>query len=193
VSATQAAGIMLADRSQLLIIDVQERLVPAMSQPEDVVSACAFLGNVAGLCGVPALVSEQYPKGLGNTVPDVISACSKPTVVTKTAFSVARETKILGKLRKKRSDQRRDQIVICGVEAHVCVLQSALELCTLGFEVFVVADAISSRHLGSRDVALSRMAHAGVMPVTREMVAFEWVGDAKAKPFKPVSTLVRER
>lgn len=180
-------------RSQLLIIDVQERLVPAMSEPENVVSACAFLGQVAGLCGVSVMITEQYPKGLGHTVPDVLAACTKPAVVTKTAFSAARETKVIDKLRKKRNDQRRDQIVICGVEAHVCVLQSALELATTGFEVSVVADAISSRHLGSRDVALSRMAHAGVTPVTSEMVAFEWVGDAKTKSFKPVSALVRER
>lgn len=184
---------MHSGRSQLLIIDVQERLVPAMSGPQGVVSACAFMGQVAGLCGVPALITEQYPKGLGHTVPDVAASCAKPVVVTKTAFSVVREPKVIDKLRKKRNDQRRDQIVLCGVEAHVCVLQSALELAELGFEIFVVADAVSSRHLGSRDIALSRMAHAGVIPVTSEMVAFEWVGDAKSKSFKPASALVRER
>lgn len=193
MSVNPANALMHAARSQLLIIDVQERLIPAMSDSAGVVSACTFLGTVAGLCGVPVLISEQYPKGLGHTVPDVLSACAKPVVVTKTAFSAVREAKIIDRLRKKRSDQRRDQIVLCGVEAHVCVLQTALELVTSGFEVFVTADAISSRHLGSRDVALSRMAHAGVVPVTSEMVAFEWVGDAKARNFKPVSALVRAR
>lgn len=193
MSVARSASLMQAARSQLLIIDVQERLVPAMSEPDAVVSACAFLGQVAGMCSVPVVVSEQYPKGLGHTVPEVLAACTKPAVVTKTAFSAVREAKIITRLRKKRSDQRRDQIVLCGVEAHVCVLQSALELVATGFEVFVVADALSSRQLGSRDVALSRMAHAGVIPVTSEMVAFEWVGDAKARPFKPISALVRER
>lgn len=193
MSVARTASVMKVGRTQLLIIDVQERLVPAMSEPDTVVSACAFLGQAAGLCSVPVVITEQYPKGLGHTVPDVLAACSKPAVVTKTAFSAVRETKVITKLRKKRNDQRRDQIVLCGVEAHVCVLQSALELVAIGFEVFVVADAVSSRHLGSRDVALSRMAHAGVIPVTSEMVAFEWVGDAKAKPFKPISALVRER
>lgn len=193
MSVTRAASIMHAGRSQLLIIDVQERLVPAMSEPANVVSACAFLGQAAGLCDVPVLISEQYPKGLGHTVREVLTACAKPAVVTKTAFSAVREAKIIDRLRKKRSDQRRDQIVLCGVEAHVCVLQTALELVAIGFEVFVVADATTSRHLGSRDIALSRMAHAGVIPVTSEMVAFEWIGDAKAKPFKPISALVRER
>lgn len=184
---------MQAQRSQLLLIDVQERLVPAMQDSDGVVGACAFLALAAGHCSVPVLTSEQYPKGLGHTVPPVLEACTRAIVVEKTAFSVAQEKKLLDKLRKKRSDQRRDQIIIGGVEAHVCVLQSALELSTSGFEVFVVADAISSRHIGSRDIALSRMAHAGVVPVTSEMVAFEWLGDAKAKAFKPISALVRAR
>lgn len=184
---------MKADRSQLLLIDVQERLVPAMQDADEVVSACAFLAHAAGHCGVPVVISEQYPKGLGHTVPPLLEATSRPVVVEKTAFSVAQEKKLLDKLRKKRSDQRRDQIIICGVEAHVCVLQSALELSISGFEVFVVADAVSSRHIGSRDIALSRLAHAGVVPVTSEMVAFEWLGDAKAKAFKPISALVRVR
>lgn len=184
---------MKPERSQLLLIDVQEKLVPAMQDPEGVAGACAFLGQVAGHCAVPTLISEQYPKGLGHTVPPVLDACTRPAVLDKMAFSVAQEKRCLERLRKKRSDQRRDQIVIAGVEAHVCVLQSALELSTLGFEVFVVADAISSRHIGSRDIALSRLAHAGIVPVTTEMVAFEWLGSAKAKAFKPVSALVRAR
>lgn len=193
MSASHAGHLMNAGRSQLVIIDVQERLIPAMSEPDAIVSACGFIGQAAGLCSVPVLISEQYPKGLGHTVPDVLTACIRPVVVAKTTFSAVRESRIIDRLRKKRNDQRRDQIVLCGVEAHVCVLQTALELAASGFEVFVVADAISSRHLGSRDVALSRMAHAGVMPVTSEMVVFEWVGDAKSKIFKPISALVRER
>lgn len=191
--SSQMGSVMNADRSQLVIIDVQERLVPAMADADSTISTCAFLGRTAHLTGVPVLITEQYPQGLGHTVPDVLAGCSKPTIVTKTAFSAVRETKFMNKVRKKRQDQRRDQIVICGVEAHVCVLQTALELSSTGFEVFVVADAVSSRQLGSRDVALSRMAHAGVTPVTSEMVAFEWVGDAKAKSFKPLRALVRER
>lgn len=180
-------------RSQLVIIDVQERLAPAMDGPEQVVDTCAFLGEVAGALGIATLITEQYPKGLGNTLPAIVDAATKPAIVAKTAFSAARETKVMDRLRKKRSDQRRDQIILCGMEAHVCVLQTALELKTSGFEVFVVADGVTSRRLGSRDVALSRMAHAGIVPVTSEMVAFEWLGDAKNKAFKHVSSLVRAR
>ncbi len=186
-------AILDAACSQLLIIDVQERLVPAMQDPDGVVGACAFLGEVAGICQVPTLITQQYPKGLGGTVETVLSACKRPTVLDKTAFSAAQAPRVLDRLRKLRTDQRRDQIVVCGVEAHVCVLQSSLDLRRLGFEVFVAADAVSSRHIGSRDVALSRLAHQGVVPVTTEMVAFEWVGDAKAKTFKPVSARVRDR
>ena len=184
---------MQAGRSQLLVIDVQGRLVPAMQDSDAVVGTCAFLGKMAGLSGVPVLITEQYPKGLGPTVIEVLSACAKPVVVEKTAFSAAQEKKAIDKLRTKRSSQGRDQIVLCGLEAHVCVLQTALDLKALGFQVFLVADATSSRRIGSRDVALSRLAHAGVVPVTSEMVAFEWTGDAKAKTFKTMSAMIRER
>jgi nicotinamidase-related amidase len=184
---------MKADRSHLLIVDVQEKLVPAMSGGGDVVGACAFLAQAASHSRVPVLITEQYPKGLGHTVPELVNACSAPETIEKTAFSAAAEPKALKVLRAFRSAERRDQIVVCGVEAHVCVLQSCLDLNALGFEVFVVADGVSSRKVGSRDIALSRLARAGVTPVTSEMVAFEWVGDAKAPAFKPISVLVRER
>jgi microcystin degradation protein MlrC len=85
---------------------VQERLVPAMQDSEAVVGTCAFLGKMAGLCGVPVMVTEQYPKGLGPTVMEVLSACAKPTIVEKTAFSAAQEKKVIDKLRTKRSEAR---------------------------------------------------------------------------------------
>ncbi len=186
-------ALMKADRSHLLMIDVQEKLVPAMSGADDVVGACAFLAQAAHHCTVPVLITEQYPSGLGHTVRELVNACTAPTTIEKTAFSAAAEPRAIEVLRASRSTERRDQIVVCGVEAHVCVLQSCLDLNAMGFEVFVVADGVSSRKVGSRDIALSRLAHAGVTPVTSEMVAFEWVGDAKAPAFKPMSALVRQR
>ena len=188
-----AGSILDSTRSTLLLIDVQERLLPAMDDPAGVVSACAFLGQVAGQVGVPVVVTEQYPKGLGPTAPDLLAVLEKPRIVQKTAFSAAREDKVMDRLRKLRSDKRREQIVIAGIEAHVCVLQTALDLRQAGFEVFVAADATSSRRIGSRDLALSRMAHANIVPVSTEMVAFEWVGDASAPSFKAVSALIRAR
>ncbi|MEM1284802.1 MAG: hydrolase [Pseudomonadota bacterium] len=185
--------VMDAGRSQVLVIDVQERLAPAMEDTDQIVGTCAFLAKVAGLLSVPVLITEQYPKGLGGTLTAITQAATKPAIVSKTAFSAAREPKVMDRLRKKRGDQRRDQAIICGIESHVCVLQTALDLKESGFEVFVVADAITSRRLGSRDVALSRMAHAGIIPVTSEMVAFEWMGDASHKAFKAISALVRDR
>ena len=184
---------MDARRSQLVVIDVQARLVPAMADPDALVDACVFLAQVAGHCRVPVMITEQYPAGLGHTVPSVLAASTRPAVVEKTAFSLAQENRAIDRLRRQRASQGRTQVVVCGVEAHVCVLQSALDLRASGFDVFVVADAITSRRIGSRDVALSRLAHAGIVPVTSEMVAFEWLADAKAKAFKPVSALVRAR
>ncbi|MEM1289473.1 MAG: hydrolase [Pseudomonadota bacterium] len=178
-------------RSVLFIIDVQERLLPAMESAGAVANACVFLGKAAAEAKVPVLVSEQYPKGLGHTVPDVLAALRKPKIFEKTSFSVAGDARIVTHLRKLRAEKRRDQVILCGIEAHVCVLQSALQLMQRGFEVFVAADATSSRKVGSRDLALSRLAHAGVAPVSTEMVAFEWVQDSRSPIFKPVSALVR--
>ncbi|MBV6658337.1 MAG: isochorismatase family protein [Devosiaceae bacterium] len=184
-----------AARSVLLVIDVQERLLPAMDGATELVDSCAFLVSVAAHCAVPVFVTEQYPQGLGPTAPEIAgpAEAAKAKVFDKTAFSAARVGKLIDRLRKLRHEKRRDQIILCGIESHICVLQSAVELKAAGFEVFVAADAVSSRHIGSRDLALSRLAHYGVAPVSTEMVAFEWVGDAKAKAFKPVSALVRER
>ncbi|MEM6382555.1 MAG: isochorismatase family protein [Pseudomonadota bacterium] len=187
------AGLMDVQRSTLLVIDVQERLLPAMDGQKVLEGACAFLCAVATECAVPVIISEQYPKGLGATVPAISEAAGNAKIIAKTAFSAAAEPKILDRLRKLRSDKRRDQIVVCGIEAHVCVLQSALELRAAGFDVFVAADAVSSRRIGSRDLALSRLGHAGIGLVSTEMVAFEWIGDAKSKHFKPISAMVRDR
>ena len=132
-------------RSLLILVDAQERLIPAMAEPERVVANAAILLAAAERLGIPILVTEQYPKGLGPTVPAIAERLPASAVVMpKTAFSAAAEESIAAHLDKRRTEGR-DQAVVCGVEAHVCVLQTALHLKGQGWPVTVVGDAVSSR------------------------------------------------
>ncbi len=182
--------LLSADKSQLLIVDVQEKLLPVMADPDVVVSGCGNLLTAAARMKVPALISEQYRKGLGPTVADIAAAAGSAKVFEKLDFSCADDDRILSMLVKNRA-KGRNQVVVAGIESHICVLQSAIGLRQRGFDVAVVADAVSSRRQLSVDVALARMAHVGVQPVTVEMVLFEWLGRAGGEDFKALSQLIK--
>lgn len=140
---------------------------------------------------IPVTVTEQYPKGLGPTVPPV-QALLPPDAVTldKTAFSAARDAKVAERVATLRG-MGRDQLVICGAEAHICVLQSALGFAQTGLSVFVVADAVSSRSSHSVAAACARLLHAGCHWVTTEMAAFEWMEEAATDDFRALAPLFR--
>lgn len=180
---------MLIDpsRSLLLVIDVQERLAPAMSDSVAVVRNAAILLQAAVEMKVPALLSEQYPKGLGITLPELRRLAREEDIYYKMEFSAAKSPSI----EKRLSSESRDQIIVAGIEAHVCVLQTALDLGGSGRSVFVVADAVDSRRAESKAVALDRMRVAGIEVVTTEMVVFEWLRSAAAPAFKALSKLIR--
>ncbi len=173
-------------KSSLLVVDVQERLLPAMASPDNILPPIQLLLRAAATLEVPILVSEQYPKGLGPTVSPIRDLVSQNRIAEKIEFSCAANPG----LRSRLLDFGRDQLVLCGIEAHVCVLQTAL-----GFigerQVFVVADAIDSRQRESRSLALRRMERAGVELVTAEMVVFEWLGRAGTPKFKELSALLK--
>lgn len=175
------------DRSCLLVIDVQERLLPSMSEAAAVVTNSSILIKAAKRLRVPVLLSEQYPKGLGRTVAALCTLLPEGPAVEKIEFSCAAAPGYLDRLRATG----RDQMVLTGIEAHVCVLQTALQLRAFGYPVFVVADAISSRRPESVAFALARMREAAVVPVTAEMVFFEWLGRAGTPEFKELSVLIR--
>jgi nicotinamidase-related amidase len=181
---------MLIERakSQVLLVDMQERLVPAMSGAADVIAACGILLRGAGQFGVPVLASEQYPKGLGHTVSDLAALVPEQHRFEKLEFSCYENSS----LRETLSRAALPQIVLAGVEAHVCVLQTGLDLIAAGgFTVFVVADGIASRRPESRETALRRLERAGAIPVTVEMVLFEWLRSAEAPEFRTISRLIR--
>jgi nicotinamidase-related amidase len=169
--------------SVLLIVDIQERLAAAMDKAAMagvVRSACVLLETASRL-GVPVAVTEQYPKGLGATVAEVSAKIpADARRVEKTCFSAG-----------AAEESGRAQVVLVGMEAHVCVLQSALELRASGRQVFVVEDGCCSRDARNAANAMARMRDAGVVVTNTESVAFEWLRDARHEAFKAVSGLVR--
>ncbi|MEO8344452.1 MAG: isochorismatase family protein [Betaproteobacteria bacterium] len=171
-----------AERSSLLVIDLQTKLVPALADAEQVVANVVWLVRIAQKLGIPVAGTEQYPKGLGPLVPKVRKLLPAGAIATKNHFSAV-AAQCLGTLPGHDSAQ----IVVVGAEAHVCVMQTCLELLEDGREVYVVADAIASRHPADRDVALTRMRDEGVRVVTREMVAFEWLAEAGTPRFREIN------
>ena len=172
----------------LLMVDMQERLLPAIDEFERVIQKCALLLNVAEKLDLPLIITEQYPKGLGPTVPELES--KNATVFEKLSFSGFRDEKIRSHF-MTLEDSGIKHVIVCGIEAHVCVMQTALELKQAGFGVFVVADACSSRSPASVDLAMSRMRQAGVQVVDCEMVVFELIGKAGTPEFKALSVLIK--
>ena len=175
--------LLKREESCLLLIDVQERLAPLVRNSESLIARCQWLVRLAQELDVPQLVSEQYPGGLGATVGPLLDLVSQNEVIDKVHFSCLGAQAFkqrLTKLNKK-------QLVLIGIETHVCVLQTALDLLEAGYEVFVVVDAVSSRAELDYKYGLKRMKQDGVHLVTSEMVFFEWVKQAGTAQFKALS------
>jgi nicotinamidase-related amidase len=184
--------LMEASRSHLLVVDVQARLMPAIHAGESLIRNLAILLKAAERLGIPVTVTEQYPKGLGTTLPSVAEALPGNAVtLAKTTFSAAREPSIAERIAAIRGSGR-EQLVICGAEAHICVLQTALEFKASGLEVIVVADGVSSRSPHSVNAACARLLHAGCHWVTTEMVAFEWMERAATDDFRALAPLFKD-
>ena len=169
--------------SCLLVIDIQEKLAPGIHQPDKLIDNCLWLIKAAQLFDIPVMASEQYPRGVGPTVAPLRDLISEDLIQDKLIFACADSPECLEMIEK----QQRDQVIIVGMESHVCVLQTALRLNELGKEVYVVADAISSRDPIDTELAIVRMSNAGIHIVSREMVAFEWVRGSGAPQFKTFS------
>ncbi len=176
-----------AERSVLVVIDFQERLAPAIHDIDAVVSNARILMKAADRLGVPMLVTEQYPKGLGHTVAPIAELAPADSVVEKIEFSAAGNATFDRRL----AALGRPHAVICGIEAHVCVLQTALLLADRGLTTFLVRDACSSRRPASIAAAFERAERHGIEPVTTEMTVFEWLRRADSPEFRDLSKLVR--
>ncbi|UCV19082.1 hydrolase [Ferribacterium limneticum] len=173
--------------SLLLIVDIQQKLAPAIHDSERVVANSVRLLEGAKLLGVPAFISEQYVKGLGPSLDVIRTAAVDAQFFEKTHFSCAAEPGVIDLLHAAK----RPQIVLTGTETHVCVLQTAFGLQAAGFEVYLVADAASSRTPENRSAAIERMRAAGIGIVTTEMVLFEWLHQAGTDDFRKLLPLIK--
>ncbi len=171
------------DRSLLLVIDLQARLLPAIHQGERVVKNCVWLTRIAAELGVPTLAMEQYPQGLGHLHSDLRVLLEADQVLEKVHFGGAFEPRCMDRI----TALQRSQVVVSGTEAHVCVTQTALGLLDAGLEVFLVADAVSSRRPEDARLAVSRLRDSGAQVVSREMVAFEWLKKAGTDEFRRIN------
>jgi nicotinamidase-related amidase len=178
---------MSAADTGLLVIDVQEKLMAKISAAGPLVRNIAFLIDGARLLGLPVQATEQYPKGLGPTVPEL--AGRLPERPDKLAFSCCAVPAVVEGFRSAG----RPKVLLAGIETHVCVQQTALDLLALDFRVFIAADAVASRCAIDHAQALHRLERAGAVITTSESAVFEWVGGAGTPQFKEVSQLVQER
>ena len=175
---------MLLDRNAcgLLVVDVQERLMPVIDEREEIEKNLVRVIRGAQILEVPVIVTEQYVKGLGRTVASVRDALGESYApVEKISFSAARHIDLAG----------RSQVLIAGVETHVCVYQTVSELLAKNVSVWVVADAVSSRAPQNRDIALRRMSADGAKLSSTEMALFELLREAGTDEFRAVAALVK--
>ena len=176
------------DSSFLLLIDFQEGLLAAVDGGPRALQQAERLLRSAAILGVPLAGTEQYPKGLGPTVEPLRSLLGNERIAEKLTFSSCGATVLMDQLRAAN----RRQVVLAGFETHVCVAQTALDLLAGDFEVFIVADAVSSRRPLDRQVALDRLRQGGAVVTTVEAVIFEWLQHAAAPEFKEVLGLARD-
>lgn len=171
------------ERAALLVVDVQEGFRPVIDGFDDVVRRTAVLVQAAGVLDIPVIVTEQYPKGLGPTVPEVAEHLGTTPRLAKTVFAAPHaEGFDLG---------GRDQAIVCGIEAHICVMQSTLELLDQAVHVEVAADAVSSRTAVDREVGIERVREGGARVTSVEAALFELLGRAGTDEFKAVQRLVK--
>ena len=171
----------------LLVVDIQERLLPAMFEPERVVANAVRLIRGARVLGLPVYVTEQYRKGLGATVPSVAEAIPDFAPVAKMSFSAAGAPDLWNTFQTRQLGD----LIVCGIEAHVCVCQTVLDLLETGFRPFVVADAVSSRTPENWRAGLERVRQAGGTLVSTEMALFELLDRAGTPEFRQILELVR--
>jgi nicotinamidase-related amidase len=171
----------------LLVVDLQVPFLDVIFERDRVVSRAGFLIQAARALGVPVIATEQVPDRLGSTHPDVKAALGETAIHAKTAFSAAGAPAVMDELTRLG----RSSVVVVGVETHICVCGTALDLLALGYRVTVCPDAVSSRTLEAHKLGMERIRDAGAMPAHTESVAYEWLGSSENPAFKSVLDLVK--
>ena len=173
--------------SVLIIVDIQEGLIPKISGRRAVIGNTVTLIKSAGILNIPIIVTEQYPKGLGPTIPEIKDLITPWQPIEKICFSCFGNSDFF----KKLKELKRDSLILCGIESHVCITQTALDGLKSGYSVFFVKDAISSRTENNRETGFERMAQAGAIPVSTEMAMFELLREAGTDKFKQMVNMIR--
>ncbi len=171
----------------LVVIDVQEKLAAVMHEREGLIRNCTILLQIARALGIPVLWCEQAPRALGPTVSDLKIFLAENQPIEKTSFSVCGE----GAFNKRLEEIGRSDVILCGIESHVCVFQTAVDLIGRGLGVHVIADAVSSRTKENKEIGLARMSRAGAVISSTEMLLFELLKDARHKTFKQLAALIK--
>jgi len=186
----QNMTLLSATDTVLVVIDVQTKLVLAIDRGDRVVWKTGRLMEGVKLFDVPIIVTEQYPKGLGPTVPELTALLPENTpVIEKKLFSACVVPEFLDELRKRENVCK---VLLAGMESHICILQTALDLLALGYEVHPVVDAIGSRYAIDHKFAIRRLENSGAMLTTTESALFQLCRTADAPQFKDISRIVRE-
>ena len=187
LKAKRHPHILQRKQTALLVIDVQEKINAVMLDREFLLNNIVKLIRGCGVLGVPVFFTEQYPKGLGPTEQPVLEALGDRKPLQKMTFSCCGATEFLPLLKKKSIKQ----VMLTGIEAHVCVQQTALDLLAHGFQVHVIRDAVSSRRTTDAEAALARLQSAGAIVNTSEAALFELLERAGTPQFKEISRLVK--
>ena len=179
--------LMSVKDTALLVIDMQTRLLPVVTESEQVLQQALRLLAAAEILQIPVAATEQYPKGLGSSIPEIAEKIPKRS--EKLSFSCGECAEIFSTWQTKGIRK----ILLCGIETHVCVQQTAYDLLFAGFDVFLAADAMSSRFETDHRQALRRMEQAGITLTSTEAALFEWCEHAGTEQFKAISKLVKDR
>ncbi|MCO5229550.1 MAG: hydrolase [Chitinophagales bacterium] len=179
-------GLLKKSSTALLVIDVQERLMPVIDGQEQIFLNVNKLIEGAQILGISTVITEQYPRGLGKTCQE-IKLPENPTIIEKICFSSMLSDEVKAYLKKHHISS----LIICGVEAHICVLKTTLDALDAGFEVHVIADAVSSRTKENKQIALERMRQSRAFIASTEMVLFQLMNEAGTAEFKAISQLIK--
>jgi nicotinamidase-related amidase len=188
VSGARHANTLDAERAALVVVDVQESFRNVISDFSEIAARIAQFAHGAQLLGVPLIVTEQYPKGLGHTAGEirtVLPASLEP--VEKTAFSSCGAREFVARL----DETGARQVLLCGIEAHICVNQTAHDLIARGLQVHLLTDCITARSEHDRRIGLKKMELAGALPSSVETALFELMRDARHEQFKTVQKLIK--
>lgn len=179
--------VLNSDNSVLLIIDIQEKLLNAVFNKESLIKKSEIITKASGILNLPVIITEQYPKGLGSTVEYIRNAVPNAQIFEKNTFSALDNNEIFQAI--KNSNKK--QIVLFGIETHICVNQTANALVEAGYEVNVISDACGSRVLFEHTAGIDRMKSNGANIITAEIALFEWLKSSKHPNFKEIQALIK--